>query len=172
VDNASNETGFTLQRATNTGFTLGLTTFPINANAMAFTDSTVSTKVQYYYRILAFNALGNSAYSSRAGALTPGRLPANPTNLLVAGATRSSITIRWTDNANNEQGFYVERSTAGANGPWTRVATVAANSTTFINSGNTFAPMKSNTSYWYRVRAYNADGTSAYTNVLAAKTLP
>jgi len=162
VDNANNETSFTLQRATNAGFTTGLTTFSLGANVTTYPDTGVATKTTYYYRLRAVNAVGTSNWTSTVSALTPGRLPASPTNLRITDHTRVSIRIGWTDNADNETGFYIERSTVGAGGPWTRIATVKANTTTYLNSS-----LQVKQTYWYRVQAYNADGVSAYTNVVS-----
>ena len=167
IDHATTETGFTIQRATNAGFTTGLTNFTVAANTTAYLDATVSTHRTYYYRVQAFNAVGNSAWSNTASATTLGQLPADPSNLVLVSTSRylffwSQTTISWKDNSTNEQGFRIERSTAGATGPWTQVATVGANTTSYTN---TF--LSRSTPYWYRVRAYNADGNSGYTNVLA-----
>ena len=72
VDNSSNELGFRIQRATNSGFSKGLTTFTVGANVTAYTDSAVQSKTKYYYRVLAYNGVGNSAkYSNTANAKTP-----------------------------------------------------------------------------------------------------
>jgi FtsP/CotA-like multicopper oxidase with cupredoxin domain len=62
ADNSNNEAGFTIQRATNSGFTKGLTTFTVGANTTTYTDSPVIAKKKYYYKIRAFNAIGDSAY--------------------------------------------------------------------------------------------------------------
>jgi FtsP/CotA-like multicopper oxidase with cupredoxin domain len=62
VDNSNNEAGFTIQRATNSGFTKGLTTITVGANVTTYTDSTVIAKKKYYYKIRAFNAIGDSEY--------------------------------------------------------------------------------------------------------------
>lgn len=86
---------------------------------------------------------------------------------MTARTTQTSLRISWADNATNEQGFYIERSTAGFNGPWNRIATVGANTVIYNNTGLT-----RNTTYWYRVQAYNASGTSGYTNVISGPTLP
>jgi hypothetical protein len=60
VDNANNETGFSLQRATNTLFTTGLITVALPANAITYTDLTAVANTTYYYRINSLNALGAS----------------------------------------------------------------------------------------------------------------
>lgn len=91
-------------------------------------------------------------------------MPNAPSSLVRKTVTRTSIAVSWTDNANNETGFHVERSTNGST--WTRVATLGANATSYYFTG-----LKSNTSYYFRVRAYNTSGSSAYTTTLTAKTL-
>ena len=63
-DNSNNEDGFLIQRATNFFFTQGLTTFTVGANVTTFTDTTVAANRLYYYRVRAFNAAGNSAFSN------------------------------------------------------------------------------------------------------------
>ena len=48
MDNAANETGFTIQRASNVYFKTGLVTFSVGANTRAFNDTTVQTNNTYY----------------------------------------------------------------------------------------------------------------------------
>jgi hypothetical protein len=55
VDNSNNETGFTIQRATNAAFTQGLTTVNVAANATTYTATGLSRNTNYYFRIRANN---------------------------------------------------------------------------------------------------------------------
>jgi len=64
----------------------------------------------------------------------------------------------------NESGFQIERSSNGTT--FWPVATVAANATSFRDS-----PLFANTSYWYRLRAYNDGGNSLYSSIAMATTL-
>lgn len=85
-------------------------------------------------------------------------------------AVRSSVQLSWKDNSNNETGFVVERcdqvlkdnSTSKmaptCRGPWKTVASVAANTTTYVDNTVT-----ANQTYIYRVKATNSSGSSAYT---------
>jgi len=57
----------------------------------------------------------------------------------------------------------VERKTGM--GAWTRVATLGADVTTYTDTG-----LMRRTTYQYRVQAYNGSGSSAYSNVVTAKT--
>jgi hypothetical protein len=73
--------------------------------------------------------------------------------------------LSWTDNANNEQEFRIERCTGNNCTNFAQIATVGANVTTFPNTGLT-----GNTWYRYRVRAFNGGGNSAFSNTISVKT--
>lgn len=77
----------------------------------------------------------------------------------------AQLTLRWSDNSSNENGFTVERASASA-GPFVAVANLPANSTSYVDT--TLAP---GTRYWFRVCAYNDAGKSAYSNTPNAMTL-
>ena len=55
VDNSTNETGFTIQRATNALFTQGLTTQTVGAGVTTLTQTGLTPNTQYWYRIRANN---------------------------------------------------------------------------------------------------------------------
>jgi FtsP/CotA-like multicopper oxidase with cupredoxin domain len=55
TDNSTNETGFTIQRATNAGFTAGLTSVNVAANATSFVQTGLSRNTSYYFRVTANN---------------------------------------------------------------------------------------------------------------------
>ncbi|HLG18011.1 MAG TPA: PKD domain-containing protein [Blastocatellia bacterium] len=90
--------------------------------------------------------------------------PAAPTNLVLSPGT-SHVTVKWTDNSNNESGFKIERQDPGPKAPFVQIGTVAANVTTFTDLGRA-----RNTRYCYRVRAFNAGGDSAYSNTACITT--
>ncbi|MDD2733101.1 MAG: multicopper oxidase domain-containing protein [Desulfuromonadaceae bacterium] len=82
VDNANNETGFSLQRATDALFTKGLLTVALPANAITYADLTVVANTAYYYRINSLNALGASLTVGAGPVTTPKSLLAISTTTL------------------------------------------------------------------------------------------
>ncbi len=91
-------------------------------------------------------------------------LPAAPTNLAANPVSSSQINLNWSDNSSNENGFSIERSLINT-GNWAEIGFTAANTTTYADSG-----LGVNTTYDYRVSAYNAAGSSGYSNKASATT--
>ena len=85
--------------------------------------------------------------------------PAAPSSLLAA-PTKSNVSLSWTDNAANETGYVVERSTSQSSG-FTQVGSPSTSS--FVDGS-----VSRKTTYYYRVKAVNANGASSYSNVVSA----
>jgi subtilisin family serine protease len=91
--------------------------------------------------------------------------PAAPTALSASAVSSSQINLAWTDNANNEDGFKIERCQGAGCTNFAQIATVGANVTSYSNTGLT-----ASTDYSYRVRANNSAGDSDYSNTASATT--
>lgn len=104
------------------------------------------------------------AYYSLGG--TGGTPPLAPGSLAATAISSSQIDLSWLDNASDEDGFEIERSTDGVN--FALIASVGANVTTYSDSNG----LAASTTYDYRVRAANANGNSDYSNVASATTGP
>ena len=70
-DNSNNETGFTIQRATNSSFTRGLVTLNVGANVTSFNDTGLKRNTKYFYRIVAVNVNFSSPWSPTFNVTTP-----------------------------------------------------------------------------------------------------
>jgi len=154
TDNANNETGFRIERRTESGSFTQIAT--VNANTTVYTNTGLTNNTNYRYRVRAYNAAGDSAASNEVS-ITTGDTPAAPSNLVAVLATGDSALLSWSDNSNNESGFMLERRTGS--GSYTQIATLTANTNSYINTG-----LSPNTTYRYRIRAYNSSGESAWSN--------
>ncbi|MFH1230934.1 MAG: fibronectin type III domain-containing protein [Planctomycetota bacterium] len=159
TDNSNAETGFKIERKTGSGGTYAQITV-VGVNGVTYTDNTLIGETTYYYRILAYNTNGNSDYSSEAFTTTILNAP----SILTATAVSSSqINLTWQDNSNVESGFKIERSLDGVT--FTQITTVGANNISYPNTG-----LAENTTYYYRIKSYNGNGDSNYSDVVSALT--
>ena len=90
--------------------------------------------------------------------------PLLPTDLTAVAVLETRIDLSWQDNASNEDGFKIERRLA-TSATWSVIAATGADETTYRDIGLT-----PQTTYCYRVRAYNAMGHSDYSNVASVTT--
>jgi thermitase len=93
----------------------------------------------------------------------PGDPPAAPSDLAAFAVATGQINLTWTDNASDEYGFRLERSTDGTH--WEAAGSVGPDTTAYADSG-----LLANTTYFYRVLAYNGAGDSAVSNIASATT--
>ena len=70
VDNASNETGFKIERCTGSKCTNFAQIATVGANVTTFANTGLSSRTTYRYRVRAYNGSGDSAYSNIAKATT------------------------------------------------------------------------------------------------------
>jgi acid phosphatase type 7 len=164
ADNSSDEGGFTIEQSSDAITFTQIASVTANVTVRSVTG--LSPATTYHYRVRAFNSAGVSAYSNVASATTSQSTPAAPGGLAATALSATQVNISWTDNSNNESGFRVERC-AGVNCTnFAQIAQLGSNITAFQNLGLT-----KNTTYRYRVRAFNAGGNSSYSNIASAKTL-
>ncbi len=94
----------------------------------------------------------------------PPPVPTAPSGLTATVVSATQINLAWQDNSTNETNFVVERK-KGSTGTYAVIATLGANVTSYNNTG-----LSKNTTYYYRVKATNAGGSSAYSNEAYATT--
>ena len=160
TDNATNETSFVLQRSINGGAFANFVTFGAHAGtgAMTYTDAGATIGRTYAYRIDAVNLGGSSAWSNTA-TLTAS-IPAVPTTFKVVytkGTTTDSGLVSWVNAATNATSLQLYR----ANDAAFTVSVVYSPLGPTITSHN-YTGLTPAQHYYFRIRAVNGYGTSAY----------
>jgi len=97
------------------------------------------------------------------GTTNPTTAPAAPSGLTATAVSSNQINLAWTNNANNQDGFYIYRSSDGTN--FTLVSSAAAGATAYSVLG-----LSASTTYYFKIAAYNPVGTSAQTSAASATT--
>jgi fibronectin type 3 domain-containing protein len=146
---------YNVKRSTTTG---GPYTQIDTVTVSNYTDNAVTAGTTYYYVVTAVDA-GNheSGNSNEASAVPYDNPPAAPTGLSAVAASCNQVDLAWTDNSDNETSFKIERSTDGS--IFSEIDTVGVDVQAYSDT-----TVAENTTYWYRVRASNAFGDSAYSN--------
>jgi hypothetical protein len=90
---------------------------------------------------------------------------AAPSGLTITGTTRTQVRLRWTNNTANQLGVTIESCRGVGCTGFVQVGRVSGTATSHVDRGR--AP---NTTYRYRVRAFDATRTSAYSNTVTAAT--
>lgn len=101
-------------------------------------------------------AIANAEAAMAGG--EPPTPPAAPSGLTAEATGYDRIVLRWSDNADNEAAFVIERDGA-------EVQTVGSNATSALDTG-----LAGSTTYSYRVKARNSAGDSAWTDIAQATT--
>jgi predicted phage tail protein len=166
TDNATNETGFAVERCTGAGctnFAQIAAPGPLSGTgSVTYVDTTVTAGNTYLYRVKAVNAIGPSNYSNTISVTVPA-VPAAPTNFTVATApaqgNKYTATLTWAYGV-NPTNFTIQRATNLSFTSGLNTSTVAGNLRTATQTINR------NTTYYYRIRANTPAGSSAWTNAL------
>jgi fibronectin type 3 domain-containing protein len=159
-DNATNETGYSVERS-NGGTWSVVATLP--ANSTSYTDTGLTLGATYSYRVRCFSGATASAYSTTVKVTATPTAPAQPGSLSATAVSSSQVNLTWQDKAINESSYSVERSSNGHT--WSVIASLPANSTSYADTG-----VAGGTAYSYRVRALDGTLASKYTNSASATT--
>jgi hypothetical protein len=124
--------------------------------ALSYQHTGLSPSTQHSYQVRAKNATGSSAFSSTVLATTlSATAPATPTGLAATVISSSQIDLSW--NASTGATSYdLERDGIAVN---------VGTSLTYSHTG-----LSPSTTHNYRVRANNANGSSAWSSIVSATT--
>jgi fibronectin type 3 domain-containing protein len=191
TDGSIKEASFKVERASDTDFRTGLTTFPVATvldpntadGTFTFRDTTAANNSSYWYRVYAIGETVGDTFTPNfptmaadsvsaaipvvLGAPTTG-VPANPTLLTSIPQAGPQVQLTWRDNATTESGFRVERCIgAGCTGFAAIATTPGRNNVGSVTYTDT--TVTPGNTYFYRVFAVNANGDSALpTNTTSA----
>jgi subtilisin family serine protease len=162
-NSSSGATSYNVMRALVSGGPYNVIGTPTSTT---YTDIAGMNGTTYFYVVSAVNSAGVSPNSNEVSAdpLAPPPVPEAPSGLTDQTVSKSQINLAWNDNSSAEESFKIERSTDGTT--FTQIASVGVGVTSYSNTG-----LARNKLYYYRVRAYNVSGNSAYSNTASAKTL-
>ncbi len=161
VDNADDEIGFVIERRVNESDWEALAEAAVDA--VSYTDDTVELGNVYYYRVAAEGTLNGSGWASTDGLLVD-VAPAAPSdfesvfNYDEDAPEASTVTLTWTDNADNEDGYVVERAmeTVGGDlGEYVVLAELDADVVEYTDANVAWENY-----YSYRLSAVNSLGAS------------
>jgi hypothetical protein len=182
TDNASNETGFRIERWNGRRWkAIG----KVGANTTAFTNTPLNAGAVYAYRVFAFNKAGSShsaAFVGDAVTLQLGSVAGGNSGITSTGGTKqignilpptpvaatvlsvSHTLVQFTDNATNEDGYNVQAS--ADDGPWMSAGMVGGT----VGTGPRifdFTSAKPGHTYAFRVAGFNSTGLFGYSKPIA-----
>ena len=149
--------------------------------AASYTDTTVTARTRYVYRVKAINPAGLGARSSYLNVETPDApaaqtAPAAPTGLSASSVSYDAVSLAWDDPGDTTiTGYQVLRRSRDGDtyrdgrGAWEFVAIVA--DTASPATSYTDTTVTAHTRYVYRVKAINPAGASPRSSYLNIETL-
>ncbi len=161
TNNASTEDGIELWRRDGdlSNFHI-LKIFP--PRTQAYNDTITDVNLIYSYKVRAFLSGEYSNFSNIVSTAGGSSSIFRPTNLVASAVPNQlAVDLTWTDNSDNELGFEIERRITGSTS-FTRITKVAPNTQFFRDETD---GLFRGTSYDYRIRAYNGQGFSNYSNL-------
>jgi hypothetical protein len=146
-DNSVNESGFEIWRKTGSSGTWKKVAVS-GRNATSYTDDDLSQNTQYYYKVRAYISSGGifTDFSNEATARTIEMDAPDGLSYSIVSDTR--ITLSWSDNSYNEDGYKVERKVKST-GTWEVIAELDEDTDSL-----TVRNLTRGTIYFFRVKAY------------------
>lgn len=170
---SSGATGYRLDVGTDLGFNAYVSGYQNKdvGNVLNFNVAGLNPNTTYTYRVRAYNAAGTSGNSSTIVATTTAVIPpAAPVATAATNVTTQSFTTNWTGSS-GVTGYRLDVATDSAFTNFVSVNGGIQNK----DVGNTLSYkvdfLASSFTFYYRVRAYNSNGTSSNSNVISVTTL-
>ncbi len=168
TDNANNETGFHVFISTDGSSFSPWGDASVDELYLDVTGLTPST--HYWFRVWAFNGVGNSLAYASSDMITDGLLPVEMTSF-TANAGEGYVDLAWhTESETNNASFRIYRSTViGEIGEQITAVPGALNSPVAHNYRFRDSRVTNGTTYYYRISDIDLDGREAvHTNIVNA----
>ncbi len=150
-DNSNNETGFKVERKTDSDDYIEIAV--LSANKNSHIDYNLTLGHLYTYRVKAYNPYGDSlGFSNPVSARTDDLIDA-PDSLTIIPVSATQIDLSWTYPGYRSYNSIVERKKAiidddGNEGDWEKIASLVSGDTNYSDTS-----LEPNSKYFYRVRA-------------------
>ena len=131
-------------------------------------DKGNAAKTVYVKGSFTFNDILPGTSNVSASVDIPALVADKPTSCANVRVSDNRNDVSWTRGANADSAYYsqhIERSVDG--GAWSEIAALSASATSYADGSTT-----SNHSYAYRVRAYNSNGYTAYSESVTTYNTP
>ena len=158
------EDGYRLERSdqsTDSGFVF---VTELNADQTTYTDTGLSPSTSYLYRLIAFNSAGENISIPLTAQTRSVNPVLSPTGFSAQARSASEISLSWQDIAQDEQGYYLDRSVD--NSSFSRVAELPMNAISHVDKDG----ISSSITYYYRLQAFRGADKSPF--VKAQVTTP
>jgi len=167
TDNSNNENGFIIEREAQSPDAF-VVIDTVSANTNLFVDNTVSYST-YNYRITAYNAFGQSAYSNVAQIIVPVELTSFNASIKDEG-----VLLEWTTSTElNNSGFEIQRNQSSS---WETIGFVEGRGTTTEITNyqffNDLSGFNSSVKLQYRLKQVDFGGTFSYSNIIEIDFIP
>ncbi len=141
----------------------------VAGTANTYRDMNLGVNTAYTYRMRAFNGSLYSDYSNEVTQTTLPYPPNSPSNLTATTVSTRQIDLSWSDNSSDEDGFAIERKYVNPStnlARWETVDLTPANATAY-----SALYLDQNSTYTFRVVAFNRGGDSGPSNEATATTI-
>lgn len=171
IDNASNESGYVIERkvgnsSSNSPF---LVIDSVSANSISYQDSNFAPLTTYTYRVYAFGSQSASDYSNKISVFTP-----VPVELMSFSAKflDRKVVLNWvTATETNNFGFEIQKKSSNN---WTKIGFVngAGNSSSIKKYSFIDDNIFGNSTLIYRLKQIDSDGSYQYSDVVEVTASP
>lgn len=170
LDSFDSESAFILERAEDRAFSdNNLTIIKLAENSVSFEDSALQPGKIYYYRVKSVNRQAESGYSQTVVVTVPSLaelVPDVPCDLSADVVSHSRISLHWGCEADSVEYYVLERALDFTFDDFVKIE-IKKGVSSYDDSG-----LDAGIGYYYRVKAVNEEGDSAYSRIIRATTEP